>query len=341
MPTKTDTQMASCLDALIGTDYGCTTTAGRLYLKDIGITEEFLANLVKRHNSTIADYIGERKRIAIERVRNNVVSHYNSAIIPKTFVDAARLGVWPDTEVLEAVSAGYRNGIFIEVCTPASNTRINISALEFYGETTGTVTATVFDLRDGSTVATLTATATAGRITRFEDVDVVVSNPRGTLRLFITTDQTTFYRSTVNGTCTTCVGGTYRNNVMTAQAMRFLTTDKKVYGNRTAAPNTGGLSAVVTVACDHEQVLCEMKSSLALPVLYSLGHEVMDNALVSFERWNVKDYRKEDIKDRRDQLAALYSDAISNVLKNAAVPMDPFCFECDKRITTATFYPSM
>jgi hypothetical protein len=129
--------------------------------------------------------------------------------------------------------------------------------------------------------------------------------------------------------------------VLTAQSMRFLTTDKKVYANRTAAPNTGGLSAVVTVACDHEQVLCEMKSSLALPALYSLGHEIMDNAVNSFDRWNVKDYRKEDVKDRRDQLAALYSDAISNVLKNAVGPTDPFCFECNKVLTTATFYPSM
>jgi hypothetical protein len=332
--------MPSCLDALIGTDYGCTTTTGRLYLKDIGITEDFLGNLVKKHNGSVADYIDERKRIATERVKNNVVAHYRSAMIPRTFIDGARLGIWPNEETLDSAVAGYMNGILVEVCTPASNTRINISSLEFYGETSGTITARIYDLRDGRTLQTLTTTAVAGQVARFTDVDVVVSNPRGTLRIFIATEEDTFYRANINGNCSGCGQGVWRNGVLSAQSVRFLSTDKKVYANRTAAPNTGGLSAVVTVACDHEQYLCDMKSSLALPVLYSLGHEIMDNAVNSFERWNLKDYRKEEIKDRRDQLGALYSDTIADVLKYAPAINDPICFECNKVIISAMSDPA-
>ena len=333
--------MPSCLEALIGTDYGCTTTTGRLYLKDIGITEQFLGNLVKAHNSTVADYMAERMRIAVARVTSNVVSHYRRDMIPKTFVDAARLGVWPDIEALDTAVSGYQHGIMIEVCTPATNTRLNISSIEFYGETTGTVTARLYDMRDGKLLRTLTATATAGEVTTFADVDVVVSNPRGTLRLFLATDQTSFYRATIGGDCSTCSGGVSKMGVLTASSVRILTSDKKTYANKTGASNTGGLSIVVTVACDHEQYLCDMKSSLALPVLYSLGHEVMDNALNSFERWGVQDYRREDVEARRDQLAALYSDAIKDVLAYSPVPNDPICFDCRKVVTSATFIPGL
>lgn len=335
--------MPSCLEALIGTDYGCNTTTGRLYLKDIGITEQFLGNLVKAHNGTVADYMAERMRVAVARVTSNVVSHYRRDMIPKTFVDAARLGTWPDIEVLDTAVSGYQHGILIEVCSPATNTRLNISALEFYGETTGTVTAKLYDLRDGRTLHTFTATATAGQVTTFDDVDVVVSNPRGTLRLFLASEQGTFYRTNMgaDGGCSTCAKGVVRNSVLTASAVRFPTAQKKVYANRTGASNTGGLSVVVTVACDHEQYLCDMKSSLALPMLYSLGHEVMDNALNSYDRWNVTDYRREDIEQRRDQLAALYSDAIKDVLAYSPVPNDPICFDCRKVISSATYIPGL
>lgn len=332
----------SCLDSLIGDDYGCTSTTGkRLYLWDSGITEEFLNGLVTKRQATVADFMAERRRVATERVITDVVSHIRKDIIPRTFVDSARIGQWPDTEVLDSADAGYVNGIFLEVCTPASNTKINISSLQFWGETSGTVTASIYNLLDGSLITTLTATAVAGSVTTFDAVDVVVSNPRGTLRLFITTDQDTFYRATINGNCGTCAKGTWKTGPLTAQAVRFLDTDRKTYANRTGSPNTGGLSVVASVSCDHEAFLCEMKPAMALPLMYSLAHEVMDIALNNYDRWGVKDYRREDIKDRRDQLAALYSDAMAKLLGYITTPHDPICFVCDKKTYVARFIPSL
>lgn len=331
----------SCLDSLIGTDYGCTSTSGRLYLKDVGITEEFLTTLVAKHNSSVADWMSERRRLATERVVSDVVAHLSPRIKPSTFVDAQRVGLYSDNEVLDSAAPGYQNGIMLEICSPRSNTKVQLSHIEFYGETAGPIEAYVYNLLDGTLLATLEATAVAGQLTTFPDVDVVVQNRRGTLRLFITTDQDTFYRSTIAGNCSTCQPNTYRRgDVFTATQVRFVTTDKKVYTNRTSAPNTGGLSVIATVACDHEAFLCEMKSAMALPLLYSLGHEVMDVALNSYDRWGVKDYRREDIKDRRDQFAALYSDAMTKLLSFVRVPDDPHCFVCDRRVVSATSFPS-
>ena len=329
----------SCLDSLIGVDYGCASTTGRMYIKDVGITEEFLSGLVAKHNATVTDFMNERRRVATARVVSDVVNHIRRDIMPHTFVDGARVGQWPDTEVLDAADAGYLNGIMLEVCSPQSNTKINISGLQFYGETAGTVTATVYNMLDGSTVATLTATAVAGAVTMFDAVDVEVSNPRGTLRLFITTDQDTFYRANIHGNCGTCAKNVWKYGPLTAQSVRLLSSDKKVYANRTSAPNTGGLSLVASVACDHEAFLCEMKPAMALPLLYSLGHEIMDVALNNYERWGVKDYRRDDIKDRRDQFGAMYSDQMRSLLQFIRVPNDPHCFVCDKKTYVGTYIP--
>ena len=332
----------SCLDSLIGADYGCTATTGRrLYLKDIGITEDFLTTLVAKHNATVNDWMSERSRMATERVITDVVSHLAPQIKPATFVDAARIASYPDTEVLDSAVSGYENGIMIEVCSPRSNTKIQLSHIEFYGETSGPVECSIYNMIDGTLITTLEATAVAGQVTTFPYVDVVVQNRRGTLRLFIGTDQGTFYRSTIDGNCSSCQRHTYkRGDVFTASQVRYATGDKKTYANRTSSPNTGGLSIIASVACDHEAFLCEMKSAMAMPLLYSLGHEVMDTALNTYDRWGVKDYRKEDIKDRRDQFAAMYSDEMTKLLSFVRVPDDPHCFTCDRRVVAATSCPS-
>jgi len=330
----------SCLDSLIGVDYGCASTTGRLYLKDVGITEEFLSGLVARHNSSVADWMAERRRLATERVVADVVNHMRPAIRPSTFVDADRIGDYPDQEVLDTAEAGYVQGLMLEVCSPRSNTKLQLSTVQWYGETTGTIRLSIYNMLDGSLVDTLSATAVAGQVTTFEDVDVVVPNSRGTLRLLLVTDQDTFYRATILGNCSSCARYTYKHGPLTATQVRYQAGDKKIYANRTSAGNTGGLSVVASVACDHEAFLCEMKSAMALPLLYSLAYEVMDVALNNYDRWGVKDYRREDLKERRDQFAALYSDQMANLLKFVRVPDDPHCWVCDRRVVSATAFPS-
>ena len=202
--------MPSCLDSLIGQDNGCTSTDGRLYLKDIGITDKFIAGLLAKHNEGIEDWMSERRRIATQYVVQDVVHNINGAFKASTLIDNARLGVWPDVESLASAEAGYENGIMIEVCSPASNTKINITGIEFYGETTGVVTATIYDLTDGTVIATLTANAVAGQICYFEDVDVVVQNLRAKRRIFITTDQTSFYKAQMSVGCASCKPTCYK-----------------------------------------------------------------------------------------------------------------------------------
>ena len=129
----------SCLDGLIGDDFGCATRTGRLYLKDIGITEDFIAAILNKSDQSTSSFMDDRRRHATAAIPASLVGHYADRIIQRTFVDRDRLGRYPETEVLVTGDVTYAQGRLIEVCTPASNTRLLVTTIEFYGETTGDV----------------------------------------------------------------------------------------------------------------------------------------------------------------------------------------------------------
>jgi len=329
----------SCFDTLIGQDNGCATTSGTLYLKDIGITNDFITALVAKHNATTEDWMAERRRLATEYVIRDAVNHYGNRTIPRTFVDNQRLGKYPDTEVIETAEAGYLHGVLIDVCTPASNTKLHITGIDFFGDTTGDVTVTVYDLSDGTTVATETVAATADAIGSLA-VDISLPCYRQRKRFLVTTDQTTFYRATMSGNaCRSCAVDRCDFGVLEARSVRILSADRKVYANTTNTTNDGGLSLTVSLECDHGAWLCEMKAAMGLSLLYCLGREIFTAALYNFERWGIQNLRREDVEGRRDELEALYSKAMGDFLKWMPLPRDPLCFVCDSRTSTGVILP--
>lgn len=330
--------MPSCLDGLIGSDNGCQTSTGKLFLGDIGIGAEFIKGLLGKEHATIGDFMAERRRLATEYVVRDVVNHLSSRLIGHAFIDHDRLGRWPDTEATVSASAGYSNGVMLEVCTPGSNTKITISAVEFYGTATGPVVVTAYDMSDGSVAGTLTIDATADAIAR-ADWSLQVQCRRERKRLFITTDRTEFYKATMSKGCAKCKPDTFKHGVLNARSVRFADASKKVWANMESCANTGGLSIIASVECDHEALLCDMRPAAALPLLYRLGAEIMNSALFNFTRWGIKDLRREDVEARRDQFDAEYAKSMNDLLKWAKVPGDRTCFVCDSRTSTGVILP--
>lgn len=331
--------MASCLDDLIGDDNGCATRTGRLYLKDVGISEDFIASILKKEDASTSTFMADRRRLATEYVTNDLITHYDSFTTGRTFIDADRIGKYPQTEALVSADSNYLHGLVVEVCTPASNTRLLISKIEFYGETSGDVVVTFKDLRDGSTLATETLTAVAGQISTLE-VDLAFSCGRERKRILITTDQDVYYKTTVYGDgCARCKGNRYRNGVLEASQYMLPVGDKAIWSNLAPATDAGGLSIIATVQCDPLGWLCEVKAALALPLLYCLGREIFTIALYNFDRYGIQNLRKQDVEKRRDEFEAHYSKAMNDLFKTALVPNDGICFVCRERTTSSIILP--
>lgn len=330
----------NCLDGLIGDDFGCSTRTGRLYLKDIGITEDFIAAILTKSDQSTASFMADRRRHATAAIPAALVGFYADRIIQRTFVDRGRVGTYPETEVLVTGDASYAQGILLEVCSPASNTRLLVTTLEFYGETTGDVVVTFHDLRDGTVLATETLTAVAGQTTTM-DVDLAFQCFRQKKRILVTTDQDVYYKSTITGTgggCKSCGTGIDKG-VFKARSQRILNSDKKIGANLLPAQDTGGLSLVATVECDSYGWICEAKASLALPLLYFMGADIFTLALNNYQRWGIQNLRKDDIASRAEQLGGLYNDAMDNLFKTMPIPDDGICFACNNRTTSGIILP--
>jgi hypothetical protein len=331
--------MASCLDNLIGDDNGCATRTGRLYLKDIGIPETFIADILNKEDQSTGTFMADRRRLAAEYVSNDVLTHLAPNVIGRTFVDSDRVGMYADTEELVNGDVNYWHGLVLEVCTPATNTKLLVSKLEFYGETTGPVVVTFKDLRDGSTLATETIDAIAGQVSTLE-VDLVFQNARERKRIFVYTDQDVYYKSTLTGGgCVSCRSGHYKNGVLEARQYMLPVGDKAIWNNLVPASDTGGLSIIASVQCDTLGWLCELKGSLALPLLYFMGWQIFDLALNNFQRYGIKDLRKQDVEKRRDEFQAHYGKAMSDLFEGMIIPQDGLCFTCDKRVTSGVLLP--
>ncbi len=331
--------MASCLDDLIGDDNGCATRTGRLYLKDIGIPETFIAAILNREDQSTSTFMADRRRLATEYVSRDVLTHVSPNIIGRTFVDAARIGRYPDVEALVNGDVNYEHGLVLEVCSPAANTRMLVTKIEFYGETSGPVVVTFRDLRDGTTIATETITAVAGQVATL-NVDLVFQNARERKRILVTTDQDVYYKSTLtNGGCASCGPTHYRNGVLEAKQYMLPVGDKAIWNNLAPAQDTGGLSIIVSVECDTLGWLCELKAALALPLLYCLGREIYTMALYNFERYGIQNIRKQDVEKRRDELEAHYAKAMNDLFAGMVIPTDGICFTCDNRVTSGVLLP--
>jgi hypothetical protein len=330
--------MASCLDTIIGDDNGFTTRSGRLYLKDVGIPESFITAILNKEDKSTSTFMADRRRLASEYVSRDVLTHFDRNLTGRTFIDADRIGKYPNLESLVNGDPDVLHGMVIEVCTPASNTRLMISKIEFYGETTGDVVVTLYDLRDGTVIATETLDAVAGQVCTLE-TDIVIQCGRERKRVLIVTDQDVYYTSTLTNGCASCARGQYTNGVLKAQQYTIDPDDKKVAANLLPGQDCGGLSVIASVECDTLGWLCEIKASLALPLLYCLAREIYDMALYNFERYGMQNLRKQDVEKRRDEFEAHYVKSMNDLFNTMPVPNDGLCFVCDHRTTTGIVLP--
>lgn len=330
--------MSNCLDSLIGEDNGCTTTTGRLYLKDIGVTSTDLEAFTGQGHADGSDLVAEVRRLSAAYVAGDVLRYFAPRIKPRTFIDRARIGFPYERWTQQTAVSNTLNGIEIDVCAKNSNVKLNISSIGFYGTETKTVTVTVWDLTDGTSLATQEISAVAGSFVTVQ-TDIVVSIPRKTTRILITTPETSFYRvNTINGGCASC-GGEFRRSMVTARGATIDTSVPKMHSNVQGASTTGGLSVIASLVCDHAQILCENKESIALPLLYKYGEEIIKRGLWNVQRMNTETLAREVLEQRLAEYAGQYRKTMDEVLMGMPLPTDTECFTCNSRTRVVQVIP--
>jgi len=318
--------MLDCFDGLITLDNTCSGASGVMALQTLDGMSESLLKDITGSEDTPASVLEQAEKWARAHMHNEVITHLAPRMTGRTFIDRKHIGEADDDQVL--LSGSGIGGILVEINQPASNAVLRIGALGLFADYTGDVTITVYDLEDGSIAATYDITVQAG-VSLTEDVQIVLPAYRKRKAYFIAHDLPSYYRTWTAGSCGSCSQGYYHGGVRVNGA-RLADGLAKKRTNLRISSETSGLMAVITVECDHAQLLCELRNALAMPYLYKVGEGIMRRAINAHGRVNNTRLDIEQLKENAAFYAGNYQSQMDKTLGKMRLPDDPMCFTCVK-----------
>lgn len=326
--------MLDCFDGLVWNKAACSPVEGAASLQSIGIDETLIGKLTGPED-TVESMLSDCEEHARAIMHNDVVGRFADRILPRTFLDRKHVGEACSTRSLTSGATGL-HGLVIEVNQKASNALVRISSLGVYSDIGGVVPVKVYDLEDGREVASVDVTTVANELSE-ASVEIVLKASRRRKEYFIAAELASFYCTGMSN-CGSC-GDSYTHGGATIYGARVPNGSQPIKSNASRTSFTGGVSATVSVECDHGQILCELKGALALPYLYKVGQAIMIRGVHQMGRLNDQTLDREQLRERADDYGRQYVDAMANSLGRAILPDDPMCFSCAAKTRSTISIP--
>lgn len=326
----------TCLENIIGFESGCTdieSTSG-YYASQVGITKNFLSQIITKDYSSEEDFFRKKRSFAIDLVTKALQTNYADKYKAVSVIDSYRAGKWNENKVTVA-SIGKWKGILFDMCAEKSYLDFFLSELSMFVNYTGDVEVRVYDLMQGIVLDTVTVPCEVGEIVSVFPHKKFVSRQRK-LQLFICYDATNIesYKTTLQGTCATCLPTYLVNN----SYERIMSGTMAIGGTNIRSSiaqsnDTGGLSIVHSLQCNHSDWLCARSNQIADAVLYKLASLSFEFALdeTPNSRTNTTVAENYDIiKGRYNRAEKKFGEAMDRFLNTVSPPNDDLCFNCRK-----------
>lgn len=332
----TDIQ-TSCLENLIGLDSGCAgiTSSSGYYASSVGITKNFLSQIITQDYKDEESFFLAKRAFATQLVADNLHTHFSPKYKAVSVVESFRSGKYNENMTVIAPSSAWK-GIFFDVCAEKSYLDFFLSEVSLFVNYTGSIPIVVYDLMQNKLLDTFSISAVAGEIVRIYPHNSYATKNKK-LQLFIGYDDTgiSSYKTTLyDSGCSSCKPS-YRvsNSFETISSVTIPTTSSFIKSSTLTATDTGGLSIVHSLTCNHRDWLCTRANLLAHPILYKTASEIFQFAILESQnsRTNTTNALNEDALRERYQIAELnFSQSMDRVLSSSNPPEDDLCFECRK-----------
>jgi len=300
----------------------------------IDITKDFINEIITRSFVDAKDFHNKKLDFAITSVISECLTFLNPVFRASTLIDNFRLGYFQDN--LKMITGdGSLKGINIDLCNVDSYLQLFISEISLQLNKTGDVDILIYDLIEGELLETITIACAPNKVSKVFPQKIFYS-PKRKLNLFIGYDSTgidsntTFLKRDCRNNCQSL-----NNPYEIVTACKIAESDDKIKSNLITIADTGGLSVVHSISCDHRAWLCSFSNLLALPILYRYGQLVMEFALnVSpNERTNTtENLNVEELRQRHSMYSSQYADSLKNALENIKTPQDRKCFVCKEPV---------
>lgn len=329
--------MLTCFKDIITLRGTCNdeTSASNFFINDVGISQEELDSIVTKDYTSSLDFFEKKRDFAIRYIIQNIHNHFQDKYKANSVLRSGRIGFGKENLPIISGIAGTMKGIHVEVCNQSSFVDLFVSSISLQLNFTGNVDIKVYDLFENKLLDTIPISAIAEQIITVYPNKTYKSLRRESDIIFVydTTGidsiQTT---TTVNG-CTDCGGGggsfNQLNSYTRARSVKVSITDTKIENNIDGSNDTGGMSLIYSLNCNHEEWLCAISNSLGMPILYKTAVEIMEFALHNSTRLNTETLLDADkIKERLDLYEFRFKESMENLMKNIKLPKDEKCFEC-------------
>lgn len=325
----------SCFENIINLRGICENEESKsgYYANDIDITKDFIDQIITREFSGAKDFHDRKLAFAIKQVVDQVLTFMQPNFRSNTLLDNYRIGQFQDDLNIIA-GDGLLKGINIDLWNCNSYLNLFVQEIALQLTVTGTVNIKVYDLLQGKLLDTLPVACVANEIVRIYPSKEYKSD-RQKLNLLFAYDSTgisanTTYLKNGSSNCSTCNNG-MNNPYENISAVKIDPGASKIKSNLKMIGETGGMSIVHSLSCNHESWLCSFSNLLAQSILYRYGILVMEFAkMVSpNDRVNTSvDINAEEIDSRLQLYQRRYNQSMKNVLSNIKTPSDRECFTC-------------
>lgn len=339
-----------CFQDLISIRGGCDDvipTSG-LYMDEIGLSLNNLDEFVTKDYKDSYDLFGRKRDFAMEVIAKQIHNHLSSKYLSNTLLEGQRNGFYQDNLQLISGASGIRKGLNLELQNCDSYVDLYLSEISLQVNYTGEVKVFIYDLMTGILRDTITINAVAKDVVTVYPAKTYTSWRKKLNLLFVTKAVDAQNNEVVldavkatvtsSGTCSDCVGN---HSLVRTKAVTIPEASEKIKSNLQNSSDTGGLSVVYSLNCNHKQWLCSHSQSIALPLLYKTGAELMLFAQVAMnERVNTLTFANGDkLEQRLLQYEGKYAEAMDNLLRHIKPPSDSRCFSCNRTIVKTVALP--
>lgn len=339
-----NTDILTCFDNLVLLQ-GCgeeLSTSG-LYSDNIDIDKDFIDEIRTRKYLSAQDFFNKKFAFSLKTTIDKAATFMQDKYRIATLLDNYRAGQFQDNLVMIA-GDGNLKGINFDLCNSDSYLDFYLSEISLQTDHTGDIDVFVYDLLQDKLLDTLTVSCVANEINTIYPQKIYKST-RKKLNLFIGYDSTGVSSNTTHlkKGCTTCGGSFSMNNGFEkVSGAKIDPADQKTKQNLDLIGETGGMSIVHSLSCNHENWMCSFAKLIAAPALYQYGQDVMDFALTVSpnDRVNTSVTLNADlIRERKNIYKGLFNEKFSTLLDNMKTPSDSKCFHCKEILREAIILP--
>lgn len=343
-----DTAASSCFEDIIslrGTCDDITPTSG-LWINDVGVSLQELNELVTEDYKDGYELFQKKLAFSTEEVTKLVHSQLQPKYKSRSVIQNQRVGFYSDNLVQVPAIAGFFKLLQLELINYDSYLDLFVSEISLQLDYTGNVDISVFNLLTGTLVDTITVPCVADQISTVYPNKTYKSN-RHRLNLIFAYDSTGKTSNTTHllssGNCSGCTAKNgYSNQYARLSSGKMDTTLPKIKSNILPINETGGMSMVYSLSCDHKSWLCSIQNVIALPILWKTAAAIMEHGLniSPLEQMTTRSQNAHLLEARKKEYLDKFYESFNSVIQNIVLPSDEKCFICNAKIKHLSMIPS-